>query len=120
MGIDPVSIVSVKNSDEFAAALKEVIARGNPITPELSRDNYPEPVLLKYAGVKTWEAFVKGAFAWTINDLTGQYKIVGKRKARPRGWEGDPDQTLILPIGTTVDDLCSQMVAIVQAKAVVH
>ena len=120
IAIDPVFVISVEDAVGFSTGLKEVIARGNPVIPEAPHGDYPDPVLLKYAGVKTWEAFVKGAFAWTINDLSAQYKIVGKRKARPRGWEDDPDQTLILPIGATVDDLCSQMVAIVQEKAAVH
>jgi hypothetical protein len=60
---------------------------------------------------------MNGAFSWTVNDLGEQYKVAGKRKGKPRGWYDDPDQTALLPLGATVDDICDQLIAMVQAKA---
>jgi len=117
MDIEPVSIAPVNDENRIRSALKEVIGRGNPVIPEILRDDYPEPCLLKYAGVKSWGAFVKGAFCWGIDDFEGYYRVIGQRKARPRGWEDDPDQTVILPSDATIDDLCDKLITMVQAKA---
>jgi hypothetical protein len=120
MDIDPVFVIPIHDTNGIRSALKEVIAKGNPVIPPILRDDYPEPCLLKYAGVKTWGAFAKGAYTWTMYDLNGQYKIAGKRKMRPRGWVEDPEQIVILPAGATADDACDQLIAMVQAKAATH
>ena len=112
--IDPIAVVPFEKTDDIRSAIKGIIARGNPI---IESDNDLEFSLFKYAGVSSWSAFDKNAFCWIVNNLTGPYKIVGQRKGVPRGWVDDPDQTVVLPMGATVDDLCDRLIAIVKAKA---
>jgi hypothetical protein len=112
--MDPIAVVPVDNADSIRKALKDVIARGNPI---IEYDDNSDFSLFKYARVKSWSAFDKNAFCWIVNNATGPYKIIGQRKGLPRGWVDDPDQTVILPMGATVDDLCDRLIPIIQRKA---
>jgi hypothetical protein len=60
-GVEPVAVVSASNTGELRQALRATIARGNPAVPILRRSEIPLPVLLKYAGVKSWSAFERHA-----------------------------------------------------------
>ncbi len=117
ISVDPVFVASVHEADEMRASLQQAIAKGNPIIPQFSRDNPPKLSLLKDVGVKTWGVFEKGAFAWILEIRNSQYWIVGQRKDKSRGWVDDPDQTVVLPMGATIDELCDQIIPIIQAKA---
>jgi hypothetical protein len=59
-GVEPVADVSASNTEEIRQALRATIARGNPVVPILRRSEIPPPVLLKYAGVKSWSTFERG------------------------------------------------------------
>ena len=74
-GIDPVTVVPVADANAFIAAIKQTMARGNPIIPTPKRDSWPEPVVLKYANVKSWSAFEKEALNWEILEKAGIYQI---------------------------------------------
>jgi hypothetical protein len=116
--VDPVAVVPVANTDALRRALLDAIARKNAIVPNPPKDGWPPPILLKYAGVKTWSAFARGASQWSIEEKDGKYKIVGYRTHRDSSWaEEDPDQKTEFPSGTTVDDVVKRMIAIVQDAA---
>ena len=115
--IDPVEVASVSEGNDLKRALLETIRRGNPNIPNVRRSEDHEPVLPKYAGLKSWSAFARGAIPLSASDETGLYQIVGQKKRPDRGWEDDPGQTITLPPGSTVDDLCDRLIAILQAKA---
>jgi hypothetical protein len=51
-GVEPVAVVSVIDTKALREALAATVVRGNPRVPVLRRNEYPPPVLLKYAGVK--------------------------------------------------------------------
>ena len=113
--VEPVAVVPVGDSEALIQAFKDTITRGNPEVPESKRDG---PFLLpKYVGVKSRSAFERGAFTWSIDEKDGHYCIYPSRKSRGGGWEHDPASGVVLPAGTTIDELCAQAVAIVQAKA---
>ena len=112
--IDPVDVVDVSDTDALRQALHETIARGNPPTPYYPRGGpYPQPVVVKYAGVKSWSAFARGASPWNIKEKDGIYQIVGHRKGQS-GWVEDPEQKIELPPGTTLDQVIDRMIAILQ------
>lgn len=50
---DPVIFTESKNKPEIINGIKEIVAKGNPVIPTPKRSEYSEPVLLKYAAVKT-------------------------------------------------------------------
>jgi hypothetical protein len=115
--IEPVVVVDVSDTGALRQALRETIARGNPPTPYYPRGGpYPQPVVVKYAGVKSWGAFARGASPWNIKEKDGIHQIVGHWKGSS-GWVEDPEQTIKFPAGTTLDQVIDRMIAILQEAA---
>jgi hypothetical protein len=79
--IEPVAVVPVSNTESLRRAFLDAIARKNAIVPNPPKDDWPPPVLLKYAGAKTWSAFARGASEWSIKEKDGKYQIVGLSNA---------------------------------------
>jgi hypothetical protein len=52
-----VTVLPASNGEELRQAMRAMIARGNLDVPMLRRREWPPPVTLKYAKVKTWSAF---------------------------------------------------------------
>jgi hypothetical protein len=116
-GVEPVVVISASNAETLRQALAAAIARGNPDVPKLLRREWPPPVLLKYAGVKSWSAFERGMLLWNIVEKDGIYQIAGHTK-QPNGmWKEDPEQTIKFPPGTSPDSVVDRMVAILEDAA---
>jgi hypothetical protein len=115
-GVEPVTVVSASDFDGMRKALRETIARGNPVVSILRRSEIPPPVLLKHAGVKSWSAFERGLMFWTIKEKNGVFQIAGQSKRADRGWRTDLDRTIDFPLNTTTDDVVDRMIAIVQEE----
>jgi hypothetical protein len=115
--IEPVDLAPVSDAAAIRRALQAAIARGNPPTPRYPSGSYPQPVVVKYAGVKSWGAFARDASPpWSIKERDGLYQIIGKRK-HPDGWVDDPKQKIDFPPGSTVDEVIDRMIAILQDAA---
>jgi hypothetical protein len=114
--IEPVEVVPVADSDGLRRAFLDVMGRKNLAIP-LIKGKWPPPVVLKYAGVKTWSAFANDALTWNIQDKDGIYRISGYKK-HPDGYSvEDKDQKIEFPSGTTVDTVIDRMIAILQEAA---
>jgi hypothetical protein len=116
---EPVAVVPAANTDALRHAFYEVMERGNQIVPTRKREAFPPPVLPKYAGAKSWSAFMRGASEWAINEDGGNYDIVPYRKD-PEGsqaWVADKKHNTQFPAGTTRDQVIDQMIKIIQAAA---
>jgi hypothetical protein len=114
--IEPIAVVPVTDVKALHRALLEAIARRN-VTVPVPKGKWPAPVLLKYAGVRTWSAFARNALTWSIEENDGSYRILGYRK-HPKGyWEQDPDQNIQMPAAATVDDVVDRMISILQEAA---
>ena len=111
--IEPVAVVPLSNTEGVRRALQETIARGNP-PAQYSPGNFPPPVLLKYAGVKTWAAFARGALTWSIEQTGSRYQIVGYQKNAKGYWERDHNQEIKFPAGETADDVIERLIEIMQ------
>lgn len=114
--IEPVEAAPVSDSAAIRRALYATIARGNPPTPHYPRGSYPQPVVVKYAGVKSWGTFARYALPWSIKEKDGVYQIVAYRM-HPDGWAEEPDQTIKFPPEATVDEVVDRMIAILQDAA---
>src|SRR5580704_18509428 len=115
-GVEPVAVVSASDIGGIRRALHETVARGNPPAHLLRRSEYPPPLLLKYAGVKSWSAFERGLMFWTIKEKNGVFQIAGQSKRADRAWRTDLDRTIDFPLNTTTDDVVDRMIAIVQEE----
>ena len=89
--MEPVAVAPLSNPDGVRQAIRSAIARGNPTAPRYLRDSFPQPAVVKYAGVKSWSAFARGTLPWGINESDGNYQIVGYY-LHPDGWREDPEQ----------------------------
>jgi hypothetical protein len=116
-GIDPVAVVPASNAGALRHALADTIARGNPQVPILRRREIPPPVVLKYAGVKSWSVFERGLRLWSITEREGKFQIAEQKKQLDRMWRDDPDQLVNFPPGASVDEVVDRMVAILQGAA---
>lgn len=117
MDVEPVAVVPVANTDDLRRALLDAIGRKNAIVPPPPKDNWPPPILLQYAGVKTWSAFARGTSVWSIEEKDGKRQIVGHRKHRDGYWVEDSDQTTDFPPGAMVHDVIERMITILQGAA---
>jgi len=114
--IEPVAVLPVANTEGLRRAFLDAMARKNIIIRR-PKDNYPPPVLLKYAGVKNWSTFARGASVWSIEENDGSYQIVGYR-THPKGyWEQDTEEKTSFPPQSTVGDVIERMIAILQEAA---
>jgi hypothetical protein len=114
--IEPVAVAPLSNPDAVREALRATISRGNPPAPRYPPGGHLQPVVVKYAGVKSWSAFARGTLPWGIDETDGKYQIIGY-SCHPDGWREDPAQKLDLPAGSTVDDAIDRMIAILQDAA---
>src|SRR5579859_2068606 len=74
--IEPVSVVPVSSPEDVRRALLETIARKNVIIPNPDpKALRAPPLILKYAGVKSWSAFFRNASMWSIREDDGVCKI---------------------------------------------
>lgn len=119
--IEPVAVVPVSNVDGLRRALAEAIARGN-ITVPVPKGKWPAPVVLKYAGVKTWSAFARDAVPWSIEEEDGQYQIIGYRTHANGYWVRDHEQKIKFPQGTPIETVpvLDRMIAILQGATRQH
>ncbi len=115
--IEPVAVVPLANTDGLRRALLEAIGRGNVPVP-LLKGQHPPPVVLKYAGVKSWSAFARNASSWSIKEKSGSYQIVGYRThSDGYYWVEDSNQKIEFPLGTVVDAVVDRLIAILQNAA---
>lgn len=117
MDVEPVAVVPVSNSDGLRQAFRDTMARGNPVIPSPTRNNYPPAVQLKYAGVKTLSEFWRGTKNWHISDISGAFRIHGHRRGSDRHLQRDPEQVIAFAPGVSTDEIIDRMIAILQEAA---
>src|SRR5579884_518926 len=116
LDIEPVAAIPLSDTKAVHRAFTETIARGNPRVPLPKQSQIPPPLLPKYAGVKSWSAFARGASTWAISDRDGIFRITGHRKDG-RGWVPDSNTVEAFPPDTTVEQIIDRMIAILQEAA---
>jgi hypothetical protein len=114
--IEPVAVVPVANTSALHQAFADTMMRGNPKVPVIRGREFPPPVVLKYAGVKSWRAFARGTSSWTLGERNGFFRIQGYRKDGG-GWVPDQNAIESFPLGTSTDQVIDRMIAILQEAA---
>lgn len=114
MDADPVTVVPATDIEALGKAISEIVSKGNPVVPAPTPGNFPKPIVLKYAKVKSWSAFEKSSLAWSISEEDEILQINPQRRRLDRGWEDDPDRVEIFPLGTTPNVVIKRLVCLVQ------
>jgi hypothetical protein len=119
MSREPVAVVPAANTEALRRALQDMMDRGNAIIPTLKPDAFAPPVLPKYAGARSWSAFMNGASEWAIDERDGVYQIIPYRKDPDGGpgWVPDRKGQIDFPPGTKRGDVIDRLIAIVQETA---
>jgi len=115
--VEPVTVVSVSNTEALRRAFQDAITRGNPRVPKLPRGQWPPPITLKHAGLKTWGEFNRGASYWGIEEEGGIFRVVAHRQHTRQGWKEDPERSETFPSGSSADEVVSRMITILQTTA---
>ena len=114
--IEPIAVVPIINLDAVRQALLQSLTKGNAIIPDRDpKDRDSPPAILKYARVRSWSAFFRTAWTWSIRDDDGLFKIISYRKHPKKYWEQDVKNEIRFPLGTTVDEVINRMITILQA-----
>jgi hypothetical protein len=116
---EPVAVVPAADSYALQRALRDAMTRGNAVIPTPKRDAFPRSVLPKYAGEKSWSAFMRGASEWDIYEKDGNYQITPWMKD-PEGsqsWVPDSAHKIVFPPNTVLDEVIDRMIAILQNAA---
>jgi len=108
----PVAVHEISDCAGIAQTIHEAMARGNPIVPTPTRENFPVPVVLEYAKVKSWASFEKTAACWEIYRKESSYEICPMRRTLPRGWEEDSTK---IETFTSVESIANRMLELIQA-----
>ena len=98
-------------------ALLGTLSQKNAVIIPPPKGKWPSPVLLKYAGAKSWSAFAQGASMWSIETENGSYQIVSYRNHPDGYWAPDHKKTIRFAPGTLVDAVIDHMIAIQQEAA---
>jgi hypothetical protein len=116
--IEPIAVVRLNDLDAVRTSLVDALERGNAIIsdPDPQALRAP-PIILKYARVRSWAAFFRTAWSWSITQEDGAYQILGYRK-HPKGyWEEDQSQKIQFRPQASRDDVVDRMIAILQKTA---
>jgi hypothetical protein len=116
--IEPIAVIPVDDLDAVRQALRESLTRGNAIIPDPGpQELRAPPIILKYARVRSWSAFFRTAWTWSIRDDDDLFKIIGYRK-HPKGyWEQDIEDEIRFPPGTNVDEVIDRVIVLLQQTA---
>jgi hypothetical protein len=115
LGIEPVHVVPVGDTEAVQRAIYQAISKGNPLVATPTRANFPKPVILRYANVKSWSTFEKNALFWSVVEKDGAYKICRGRRRPDRGWEDDPTRIDEVPPGAGLDEVAQRVAVTVQS-----
>jgi hypothetical protein len=110
MGIEPVEVVDATDREAVERAMIRAIARGNPVIPTPTRDNFPEDPLLKHANVKSLSTFERSAQTWKLSKRQGAYLIAPYKPGKEGGSVEDFDRTEAVPAEIPLETVVHRLV----------
>jgi len=116
--VEPVEVASADNIAEIDDALQTALSRGNPSIPHPDRDNFPTPVVMRHAEVKSWSSFVKGTKVWSVSSESDTWTLTPMKEATNHSWEEDIPASVSFDGTGAVDEVIrATATAISQAQA---
>jgi hypothetical protein len=111
---EPVAVRDIADDAGIVDAILSELAQERPVIPAPSRDNWPKPVVLAPAGVKTWGALEKTGRSWPVQFFGNQWHIVPSRTNAKGKWENDLEAQVLLPADIPADQLARRVAELVK------
>jgi hypothetical protein len=112
----PVRVVERADPNGLLVALRDVIFADNPNIPAPNRADFPKPVVLVPAGVKSWATFEKKSVCWTITRKAGRYEVAVTGRGADGRWIDDPAATVNVGREASVREVRDAIVAHLEAR----
>lgn len=96
VGISPVEVVSIDETDAVASAVERTLRRGQLKIPALTREELEASPTLEAAGVKKWSQFYRGAKQMGFMISKSGFEIFRLVPYRHGGYVVDEDSRVIL------------------------
>jgi hypothetical protein len=109
LDVEPVRSAKLSDLQSLASAIEEAMAMGNPRVPTPTRAAFPAPVILKPAGLKNWNAFVKRGACFTIFRDEGGIEITETGCNDDGEWVDDPSLNQKLSGGSPTLDIATRI-----------
>jgi hypothetical protein len=110
MAIEPVEMVDAADAQAIEAAMVRAVERGNPIVPTPVRGAFPEPVLLRHAGVKSLATFERLAKTWKLSKVGNSFTLAPYRPSEHGGSEEDVERSEVISATTSIVDVVRRLV----------
>jgi hypothetical protein len=112
--MEPVAVADAADTAAVVHAIVSALERGNPRIKTPARDAFPPPVVLPYAGVKSWKTFEKGAQTWGIDVEAKHIVIRPQRTHAEGGWVDDEDRLEYFAPDTPFEKIAQRVAQLVQ------
>lgn len=112
--LEPVTVADAVDADAVVCAVVAAMELGNPRIKTPERDAYLPPVVLPYAGVKSWKTFEKGAQTWSVDVEAKHIVIRPQRTHEEGGWVDDEDKLEYFPPDTPFEKIAQRVAQLVQ------
>jgi hypothetical protein len=73
---EPVAVADMNEWQSVVRVIGDALVAEHPVVATPPRHNFPKPVVLAPAGVKTWRAFLSKARGWRIEKNGGAYSLI--------------------------------------------
>jgi hypothetical protein len=111
LSVEPVEVAHADDETSILSGVRKIAALGVRSVPTPARDAFPKPIMLKYAGSKTWSAFVKIHMRIDVEqNADGQFSVQPWRRGESRSYEPDLSAFRVLPIGATLGDAVFEVI----------
>jgi len=116
LGVDPVTVVEVGDTEQLAAAVAQALARPVPVVPTPPRDAIPQSSTVKLAKLRSWATFDRIKTCWIVSERRGPWQIALQRNKRD-GKGRDKSSIVVFPDGTSLGEIGRGVCDIIQKKA---
>ncbi len=97
--VEPVTHLDLADP-KLSEAMRKSLDGGNPIVPTSSRATFPEPVVLRYTGAKSWKKFAELADCWTVTERNGTF-VLGRSERDADGVYWGAKEKLTIPLDSS-------------------
>jgi hypothetical protein len=117
LDVEPVRVAKLDALPSLASAIEQAMVVGNPLVSTPSRAAFPKPVILKFAGVKNWNAFVERGVCFTLFRGEAELELTETARNDDGEWTDAPSLNQKLPLASTASDIARRIIARVNQRS---